>query len=145
MTPLPRFAPISHPQALSGRGPKGGGRVVTGLARGKDGFAGEPRPSCLPSGQQGPKSCQVGGGQTNAGLSYSVGAGAPCDRSAGFPLEIWSSGWGGHCPCAWRSVSAGAPSHSSRGTEMWALPAPPVSGLQCLLQSGWLCDSGQAI
>lgn len=76
MTPLPRFAPISYPQALSGRGPKGGGGVATSPAGGQDGFAGKLGPSCLPGGQQGPKSCRVGRGQTNAGLSYSVGAGA---------------------------------------------------------------------
>ena len=39
MTPLPRFVPVSHPGALSGRVPKGGGRVVTGPAGGQAGFA----------------------------------------------------------------------------------------------------------
>lgn len=49
MTPLPRLAPISYPQALSGRGPKGGGGVVTSLAGGR----------MVLQANWGPAACQV--------------------------------------------------------------------------------------
>ena len=116
MTPLPRFVPVSHPGALSGRVPKGGGRVVTGPAGGQAGFADTLGPSCLPGGQRGPKRCRVGGGQTNTGPSYSMGAGAPLmmDQQA----FLWGSGLQG----------AGATTHVPGGQSLSGSPEPLLRG-----------------